>query len=81
MQDQDVFDIATILNGRWADADKLLKQVKAETDDGSPDWAEFHEIRLHSHMAACRKAQHLSDAYNAANKEQLDNIVKGMFGE
>ena len=81
MTDQEVFEIASILHSRWADADQLLKQVQAETDDGSVDWAEFHELRLHSQMAACRKAQHLSDAYNAANKEQLDQIVKGMFGE
>ena len=33
---------------KWSEAFDALKRVKAEKDDGSDDWAEFHAIRLHN---------------------------------
>lgn len=45
---------------RWTEAFDALKKIKAETYDGTPDWQEFHKIRLENHTrdeAKWRKAK------------------------
>lgn len=50
VSDHDLFDLSALVYSRWAAEYDLLKQVKAETDDGSdPDWKEFHAVRLENH--------------------------------
>lgn len=47
--DEDLFEVSTLVYRRWADEYDLLKKVKVERDDGQPDWAEMHVVRLKNH--------------------------------
>lgn len=58
-----VFDLTALANADWGRAYEILKIVKAETDDGSMDWAGFHEIRLKNARADETKTRAL---YNEA---------------
>lgn len=47
-----LFEIATLVYHRWSIEYDLLKLVKAERPDGSPDWHLFHTARLKHHTAS-----------------------------
>ena len=52
MTDEQILDIASLINTRWGEAIETLKRVKAETydkRDGSlQDWEEMHAIRFNN---------------------------------
>lgn len=52
VNDADLFEITALIYNRWTMEYDSLKAVKAETDDGEPDWAAFHEHRLKQAMAS-----------------------------
>ena len=49
ISDEDLFNCAALVYSRWSSEYDALKRVKAERDDGSPDWSDFHETRLKHH--------------------------------
>lgn len=46
----------------WSGTWDTLKAVKAEKDDGSEDWAAFHQERLNNATQSEAKAQRVLDA-------------------
>lgn len=54
--EQDVLDeIINQVYRRWCDEFDLMKKVKAETNDGSPDWQLFHDARIKNSTATLAK--------------------------
>lgn len=77
MTDSDVLDIAGLIHTRWSNAFEALRTVRAETDDGSPDWGIFHFDRFNAAQA--------SETYWAGVKsrfmEENRAVFKAMLGE
>lgn len=63
-----LFEMAALVYHRWSQEYDLLKQVKAEKDDGSPDWAAFHKRRLAHHTTA--------EAVWAARKDEASKLIR-----
>lgn len=81
MNDEDIWTISGILYSKWVEADNNMKAVKAETNDGSPDWEEFHNVRTVNARNAWVEAERLFLAYKAANRESIERTVRKMMGE
>ena len=71
MTDADIAEIATMLHRRFSDAHINLEAVKSEKDDGSPDWKQFHTIRLENANSAFENSVGLRDRFIAENREVL----------
>lgn len=53
ISDHDLFELSSLVYKRWSEEYDLLKQVKAETNDGSdPDYDLMHAARLNHHTNA-----------------------------
>lgn len=50
-----LFEACALAYSRWSAEYDLLKQVKAEKDDGQPDYARLHAIRLKNHTETVAK--------------------------
>lgn len=64
--DSDLFEATSLVYSRWAQEFDTLKRVKAETDDGSEDWADFHALRLQNATATEAKWKALLQRLTAA---------------
>jgi hypothetical protein len=69
---QDIVDIAQLIYNRWSEAASLLDHAKKETDDGSPDWQEFHEYRVESAKAEEWKWNDLKNRYNDQHRTTIN---------
>jgi len=76
VSDEDICDIATLVNGAWSAAAYALQEVKRERDDGSSDWAAFHVERLRRAEEAEARANALNFRYIAEHRE----VLKRAFG-
>lgn len=56
-----LYHLSGLAYNTWFHAYKTLKEVKKETNDNSPDWAEFHKSKLE---AATKKEQITYDFFN-----------------
>lgn len=54
-------ECACLVYSKWIREHDLLIQVKQETDDGTKDWKQFHDIRLIFHTSSERKARAFLD--------------------
>jgi hypothetical protein len=75
MTDNDVFDIAALLWSNYSEALAEYMDVRRERDDGSKDWALFHNVRLESSRMAKDEAHNLLNAFKAYFKSTLDRMV------
>lgn len=57
----DLFEATSLVYRQWAECYDALKLVKAEEDDGSDDWAEFHKARLENAIASEAKWRGLKE--------------------
>jgi len=76
VNEQEIMDIASLIYGKWSETMDSLDHVKKETDDGSPDWNEFHEIRLAATIADEKKWFSIRNNYNAENRA----VINKAFG-
>jgi hypothetical protein len=63
MTDSDIVEIASLVHRRWSEAFDILKHVRSETDNGSPDWNGFHDVRLTNAEDAERKWNEIRTRY------------------
>ena len=75
MNAMDVLEIAGLIHGRWAEAFETLKTVKNETNDGSPDWRDFHTDRLHQAQAAETYWAGVKSRFMDANREVFEEML------
>jgi len=61
LSNDDLFEVATLVYRRWSEEYDALKKVRRETNDGSPDWEQFHIARLESAAAATNKWRGILD--------------------
>jgi len=73
ISDADAFECTSLVYNRWAQEYDLLKKVKAEVNDGSPDWEQFHALRLKGHTAEEAKWKALLQRMTAV----CPNLIKG----
>lgn len=77
MEDTDIIEIAGLIHRRWADAFEVLKHVKAEKNDGSPDWEELHEVRFESAQAEEWEWNDRKQRYLAEHKSTFKKMWRG----
>lgn len=58
------WELQTLLYSRWAKAYDELKAAKAEKNDGSQDWQQFHEHRVHHAVLEERRLMKLRNEYD-----------------
>ena len=71
-----VLNLATLAYGKWSEADDILKAVKAETDDGSPDWIQFHALRKYRAEQRWNETKRVSDAISEQARPILEQIME-----
>lgn len=49
---------------KWAEAYDSFKRVKAEKNDGSKDWHQFHDARMHNNGNELDRMKQLLDEIN-----------------
>ena len=55
------WQLSVLAYASWTESADTLKAVKAEKNDGSKDWAEFHKCRLEDARQIHDTAKRLSD--------------------
>lgn len=66
------FEACGLIYRRWSTEFDLLKQCKAERDDGSPDWKQMHDLRLKHHTQEEAKWKRLSDEAATINSRMMN---------
>ena len=74
MNDQDILDISGLIHRKWSASFKILELAKNETNDGSPDWNEFHELRLESAIKEEKKWNDFNNRFIAEHRTILNRI-------
>ena len=76
MTNEDIVEIAHILHHRWSEYALSLESVKHETDDGSKDWALFHETQLNASIKLEQDSRELKDRFLDEHRQ----IIRESFG-
>lgn len=70
ISDNDLWECLGVVYRRWADAHDALKKVKAEKNDGSEDWQQFHNARLENTAKEEAKWRELKDRLAAVSPKR-----------
>jgi hypothetical protein len=76
LSDKLMWKLQSMLYSDWAKAYDANKRVKEETNDGTPDWGDFHTIRLQRAKAELDELDALRKEFDPLCKKQL-KILQG----
>lgn len=79
---QQTYKVLTMVYADWAARHDVADAVTKEQDDGSPDWQQFHDLRLAEALESLREARVLltgfTDVFRAAFPASYRTMTGGL---
>ena len=76
MTHDDALEVSGLIHSKWVETFESLKTVKNERNDSSPDWEEFHQLRLDSAKLDEQKWSDIKDRFMTEHR----HVFLKMFG-